>query len=200
MPRPDPPAAPITVVALPPERGRARSLAPAQAGASCCCCCCCCLHSVGAVIGAAVAPAFGQQRRRGPRDQEEADYGDFAGPVTGDSSGRMSAVGLFWLSNLILAGLVVVGCGAYAAVDGAGNNAGSNFPLGMLAGGFGIVMLLPVHLLIAALVTLVILAVQNRPDKTYQFGRLGRITLGLVIGTLAGGVPMAAVIAVLIYK
>src|ERR1022692_233243 len=56
-------AAAISVVAHAPERRRHRTGVPAQAGPGCCCCCCCCLHSVGSLIGAAVAPNLGPRSR-----------------------------------------------------------------------------------------------------------------------------------------
>jgi streptolysin S family bacteriocin protoxin len=48
---------------LPPERRR-KSVTLAAHG--CCCCCCCCLHSVGGLIGSAVAgtKAHGEEARR----------------------------------------------------------------------------------------------------------------------------------------
>jgi hypothetical protein len=180
MPRPA--SLPISIIAHPPERGRSRSLAPAQAGASCCCCCCC-LHSVGAVIGAAIAPIYG--RRPAKPTQEEEDYADFPRALAGGSENRMSAVSLFWLSNLALAGLFVVGSGIIAGVNG-----NADFAANLFMAGLGLVMLLPALLLVAAAVAGFILAVSSRPDKMYQIGRLGRITLGTVIGTVAGTLPM----------
>src|SRR5262249_33950685 len=75
---------PVVVVAHPGERRRGCSTVPAQAGHCCCCCCCCCLHSLGGLIGAAVAPNLGAP---GPRSYmrltyywDEEDYD--AGPRT----------------------------------------------------------------------------------------------------------------------
>jgi hypothetical protein len=97
----------------------------------------------------------------------------------------MSAVSLFWLSNLVLAGLFIVGGGIVTGVNGKGE-----FVAGLFGAGFGLILVLPALLLVAAVVTGFILAVSSRPDKMYQLGRLGRITLGTVIGTFAGTLPM----------
>jgi hypothetical protein len=176
----------ITVVAHPPERGRARSLAPAQAGASCCCCCCC-LHSLGALIGAAVAPAVGT--RRGPATQEEEDYADF--PAAAGQPHGASAVRIFWLSVLILGSLVLAGMAVTAVANGPGDVA-----VGLMVGGIAILMALPALLLAAALATTVVLAVSSRPDKYREFVQLGRITAGVVIGTVVGVIPMACLLFV----
>jgi hypothetical protein len=190
MPRPDPTR--VTIVAHPPERGRTRALAPAQAGASCCCCCCC-LHSLGAIIGAGIAPAFG--RRRTIRTQEEEDYADFGvdRPVRGHGP---SAVGLFWLSTLVLGSLVIIGGGILSAAQ----TVSGEFVSGALGGLFAIVMLAPALFLIAAAVAALILGLSGRPDKLLELRQLGRITLGMVLGTVIGIVPMAAVLLVLMYK
>lgn len=169
----------ITITAHPPERGRAGSLAPAQAGASCCCCCCC-LHSLGALVGAVVAP--GLKGRQGPRTQEEHDYADFpeqAGPRYGSS-----AVFIFWLSTVILGSVVIMGGGGLALAQG-------RDPVsGVLMAGFSIIMLFPALLLVAAAATAIALGVSSRPDKPREFGQLGRICVGVVLGTIIGVVPM----------
>jgi hypothetical protein len=54
--------APITVHVHPPERRGQRSTV-LTCGA--CCCCCCCLHSVGALLGAALAPLMVKSARSG---------------------------------------------------------------------------------------------------------------------------------------
>ena len=179
MSRPDPPDVRITFTAHPPERGRARSLAPAQAGASCCCCCCC-LHSLGALVGAAVAPGF--RSRKGPRTQEEQDYADF--PEQTAPRYGSSAVAIFWLATLILGSMVIMGWGALSFAQG------RDFMNGFLVAVFGIVMLFPALLLVAAAATAVVLGLSSRPDKATEFTQLGRISIGVVVGTIIGVVPM----------
>lgn len=163
MSRPHPTIGGITVTAHPPERGGPSSL--------------------GALIGAAVAPAVGARRRDGPRTQEEEDYADFA-EARGRGHGP-SAVRIYWLSVLILGSLVMAGGGVMALANGRGDLTG-----GLLGAVFVIIMLLPALLLLAALVTAVVLGVSTRPDKAREFGQLGRIAVGVFIGALAGTAPM----------
>lgn len=174
----------ITVTAHPPERGRVRSLVPAQAGASCCCCCCC-LHSVGALVGAAVAPVMRDRQR--PRTQEEEDYAD--APDAGRPGGGPFAVRVFWLSTLILGVLVLAGGGVLAITNQPGD-----FVNGVLVAGFAIIMLLPALLLVAAAVAAVVIGLSGQPDKARELGQLGRITAGSLIGALVGTVPMACLL------
>jgi hypothetical protein len=128
--------------------------------------------------------------RRGPQTQEEQDYADF--PEQGGRGHGASAVRIFWLSVLILGSLVLTGGGVIAVANGPGDIAG-----GLLAAGFIIVMLLPLLLLLAALVTSFVLAVSPRPDKAREFGQLGRIAAGALIGTLVGTAPMLCAFIVL---
>src|SRR5262245_37793029 len=76
---------PIRFEAHPPERKRRPQSVVVACG--CCCCCCCCLHTLGGVIGAAVAPAFG--RRAYPSKYrllvEEYDYEVSHGYAAGES-------------------------------------------------------------------------------------------------------------------
>lgn len=187
---PDPPVdrnakgPPVVIVAHPPERRLPRGGAPAQAGH--CCCCCCCLHSLGALIGAAVAPALG----RGPErsylpithywdEEDDYDEGDDSGerrPGTPDialpKSGP-SAVSLFWWIFLGLVGL--------GSLLGAASG-----PEGFMVGWIILLLVLPLLQLGSAIITSIVLAVSQRSDTRYQFVQLGKITLGLVIGTVAG--------------
>ena len=48
------------IEAHPPERGEHKKQYVILY--SCCCCCCCCLHTIGGVVGAAVAGATGNYR------------------------------------------------------------------------------------------------------------------------------------------
>jgi hypothetical protein len=66
MPNPtiDPMVPSITIVSHRPERRQVRPRVPALAGPCCCSCCCCCLHTVGGIIGAALAPQLGRKPAR----------------------------------------------------------------------------------------------------------------------------------------
>ncbi len=83
----------ITLHAHPPERRRPRSVVAAS---GCCCCCCCCLHTLGGLVGAAVAS----------RDNP--------------------AAGTYWLMNLVVIALTLVG----AAIFG-GGPLGANLTVGL---------------------------------------------------------------------
>jgi hypothetical protein len=137
-----------------------------------------------------MAPVVGARRRDGPRTQEEEDYADF--PEADGRGHGPSAVRIFWLSVLILGSMVMAGGGLIALANGPGDFAG-----GLLGAGFVIIMLLPALLLLAALVTAVVLGVSTRPDKAREFGQLGRIAAGVLIGTLIGTAPMLCLFFVL---
>lgn len=184
----------INVAAHPPERRRIRSIAPAQAGQCCCCCCCCCLHTIGSLIGAAVAPTIGGKRRR--LNQEEQDYAevrDFVDPKNEWAylerrapSRFFRAVPLFWLNTLIV---IFAVCAYFAVVEFAQGNQ-ANLGVQALILAVGIAVFLPVGQLVSAFITFIILAIARRSD---EFGSLGRITLGVVLGTLAGILVMVVI-------
>ena len=193
MARRDPDAVPITVVAHPPERGGARAATPAQAGAGCCCCCCCCLHSLGALIGATVGGSW--RARREPATQEEEDYADF--PAAGGRAAGPSAVRVYWSSVLVLGSLTFLVGGVWAAADRGQLDA---VPTGIIGAGFVLLMLLPGLLLLAGLVAALVLGLSRRPDRPDQLIQLGRITLGALIGTVAGILPMACLLVALVRR
>ncbi len=203
----------LSVVAHPAERRLRRPSVQAHVGGGCCCTCCCCLHSVGGLIGAAVASIKGgeptpesfqqgaaelgrDRRTEGPslHDPEAVkadtsfsdetptrslpapdDTRDFALPVHGSS-----AVKLFWLSLLAL---IALGWPLLLAW-----NYGPYFTSSALLvfSGFILLLWLPGFQVGACLVTWLILAVSTRPDKRSQLRQLGKILLGVVIGTIVG--------------
>jgi hypothetical protein len=93
------------------------------------------------------------------------------------------------LTTLIVGLLVFAGSGLAA---GRPNDPGT----GLIVGALAIALLLPALLLVAALVTLIVLAVSSRPDKGREYRQLGRITAGAVLGTVLGIVPMACLLVV----
>lgn len=179
----------VVVVAHPPERRRQQMGAPAQAGQCCCCCCCCCLHTVGGLVGAAVAPAVGRSRARDRRrNQEEDDYGEAAWniPERRDRTTRdgLSAVAVYWLSLLVLTFLFLGGAGVMALTG----------DTGVILGGVVLLALgLPVLQLVAAVPTAIYLGVSSRVDRRYEFGQLGKILAGTVLGTLLGIAVMVGI-------
>jgi hypothetical protein len=177
-------SAAVVIVAHPPERRQPRAGPPAQAGH--CCCCCCCLHSLGALIGAAVAPAIGRGQERSylpiahywDEEDEYDDAGDSGEyrPRTPDIAlprSGPSSVALFWWVLLALIGLGTL----LSVVSG---------PEGLMVGWVIMLMVLPFMQLGSALITCIALALSPRQDKRWQFIQLGKITLGVVIGTVAG--------------
>lgn len=193
MPSRDLAVSPIVFVAHLPERGYARSAVPAQAGGCCCCCCCCCLHTLGGLIGAAVAPAWGGRRRY--RDQEEQDYDDFRSSANArysfdrdeevevQSRRGPSAVLTFWLSLVALVVLGLIIGPLWGITQNGGPNGGQN---GFFIAVFLIVMGLPLLQLAAAAVSAIILASFNGMNRGNEFRRLGKISLGAIVGTVAG--------------
>jgi hypothetical protein len=196
--------------AHPPERGRRPSVT--LYGGCCSCCCCCCLHTLGGIIGSAVAPAVGGEAP--PRLSLDHEAFDLPAPVPrvpGDPSAvtsgragvttgaggaarprpsydedvfdlrnpsRLSAVALFWYVSLALAGLG----GLYGLSRGLA---------GIIVGVVILALVFPGLQLVSALVVLLALAFSDRPDRAYQLRQLGKIAIGLVLGTLAGLAFMA---------
>ena len=151
-----------TIVSHPPERRRRTEIRMCHGSA---CCCCCCLHTVGGIIGSAVAPAFGKD--------------DVAGPNIAKS--EVSAVKVFWLLSLAAALL--------GALIGAliGMNEGA-VDVGLVI----LAMVFPAVQLVIAIITLIWLAMSSRQDKSFQAWQIGKITLGLFVGTGAGSLAMWA--------
>ena len=144
---------------------------------------------MGGLIGAAVAPVW--DARRGPRTQEQEDYEDVhpdAGRQTeSPRGGGPSAVRCFWVTllALVLLGFVV------GPLMGVGNR---QLPTDLVLTGVVILMGLPALQLVAAFVTAVVLAVSGGADRAFQFRRLGRITLGAFLGTIAGILAMVVLV------
>src|SRR5262245_16517565 len=174
----------VTIIAHPAERRSRRPSIPAQAGHCCCCCCCCCLHSLGAVIGAAVAPNLGGGS--GPRSylplmhywDEVDDPGAWAPhqeAVTArpPDASPISAEPLRSYERTPNIALAEPGAPAVAVfwwtllvlvilgmIVGAVNG-----PTGILVGVVIILLVLPGMQLAAALFTAIILGVSERRDK-----------------------------------
>src|SRR5579859_2882168 len=159
------PGAVIHVTVHPSERQRLRPAVPAQAGGCCSCCCCCCLHSVGSLVGG----ILGSRPVKLPAESE---------PVGGPT-----AVSVFWWTTLIL----VVGLSVYFAVQ-------TGDATGLLIGLFLSLMALPVMQLVAAGVAAIFAAASKRPDHVRQLRQAGKIALGVLIGSIAGGLALAIVL------
>src|SRR2546426_4106519 len=169
------PAAPPTIESHPPERRRRTEIRMCHGSA---CCCCCCLHTIGGIIGSAVAPAFGKKHRM-PIHYYYDEEGDVAVPNIAKTG--VSAVKVFWFLSLA------------AAIVGALIGAMVGHRDGFLIGLFSLVMAFPAAQLVCAIITLIWLALSSRQDKSFQLWQLGKITLGLVVGTAAGILAMVVI-------
>jgi hypothetical protein len=163
------------------------------------------LHTVGGIIGAAVAPALGGGRERRSylpltHYWDEEDYEPV--PLTqrgrpGRAPSLPSAVKLFWWTLLLLMGVVPL---LVLGWTSRGSGFTHQLPSAIYIGVIIILFVLPGLQLGAALVTALILAVSPRPDKGYQFRQLGKIVLGVVVGTLLGVLVMVGVFVVLTHR
>lgn len=97
-----------------------------------------------------------------------------------------SAVSLFWRTVLVV---VIAGWCLLPVAVGAG--------MDLLIGGLLILLGFPAMQFAAAVVTALILAASNRPDKSYQFMQLGKIVVGMVAGTLLGILVMVGLYVLL---
>lgn len=144
-----------------------------------CCCCCCCLHTIGSVIGAAVAPAIGSGSPMPLMFYYDEDTGE---KVPDIRKPGLSAVALFWW---LVAAFSALGCVFGLAAGRAAE--------GLLVSSVIVLMVFPAIQLLAAIVTLIVYAIWPRPDKARQLKQLGKITLGVVLGTIAGIGIMVAI-------
>ena len=168
---------PIAIEKHRPERRR-RAVTTFNCGCSCCCCCCC-LHTLGSLVGAAVAPAIGSGK-----------------PITmthyyDDETGRqyplinkpgLSAVNLFWW---ILCFLIFL-CFTFGIVTDAGGTS-------VMITGIVVLMVFPALQLASLFLTLIVYACWPRPDKFYQLQQLAKVALGVVLGTVVGTLVMVGI-------
>lgn len=177
-----PPA--VAVRPHPPERGLVRAMARGEVLASdaCCSCCCCCLHSVGGLAGAIAgtfyptAPRASRLKQAPPAGLRDDELGGRTPAVPAGSGSMVKAI--YWLSTAALTILAIV---VLAMSDAAGLGAGS----------FMVILGLPLVLLGGSAVSAV--AIACRPSlrgDAEAWKRLGRIALGIVVGTMIGGLSM----------
>ena len=161
---------PVTIEKHEPERRRKEVMTLYGLGGGCACTCCCCLHSLGSLIGAAVAPALGRRLPNPITYYEDEETGQ---PVRQLRKPGLSAVTLFWW---ILCLLIFLGF-AYGIMIDSGDMMGTTLV---------IVMCFPGLQLVSAFLTLILFACWPRPDKSRQLKQLAKITGGVVAGTIAG--------------
>ena len=167
---------PVMIAKHQPERRR-----PPVTTAYCgCCCCCCCLHTVGSLVGAAVAPALGSGSRMPMTHYYDEDVGIDISVVRKPG---LSAVTIFWW---ILCLLIFIGF-AIGIVE---NRGGGDT---LIITGVIMLMVFPGLQLASAVITLIVFACWPRYDKFYQLKQLGKITAGIVVGTIAGILAMVGI-------
>jgi hypothetical protein len=154
---------------------------------SCCCCCCCCLHSFGAAIGA----ALGGNYRGGTNPFAES----LLPSATQEPPRRMpSTQGIYWTSLLIAIVLSLVVAIGWSLME-SGTTRTPRIPELLLGMGFLFILTAPAWFLAALPIMAVRIAVDpgTRADSRYWWS-LGRITLGIVLGTLGGIAAMLAML------
>lgn len=158
----------IDVESHPPER---RQGAPVTLACGCCCCCCCCLHSLGSVIGSAIAPNIGSGNRLPLTEWDDDETPDIRLP-------GLSATRLFWRTFAVLSvgGLIVS-----ALIDG-----GSSFVVGVVL----YLLAVPAIQLAAIFLVFLALAISSRADRLHQMKQAAKITLGILAGAFVGGLAM----------
>jgi hypothetical protein len=196
-----------TIECHPPERRRRTDIRMCHGS----CCCCCCLHTVGGIVGAVIAPKLGgrstawshlsliedwdeEDFEPGPAPGAKADWEAITekaptvparpvvstGAVANIGSAGVSAVSVFWLLTLAASILGTL----LGATTGRGG-----FIIGLVI----LLLVFPAVQLICAIIVGVGFACTSRPDKWFQLKRLGKLTLGLFLGTVAGILAMVVI-------
>ena len=156
---------------------------------SCCCCCCCCLHTIGGVIGAAVAGATGNDRLG-----EFLSGKDKPPVIDGSARSLPSSQGLYWLSMIIVLVLSLGGGVAMVFANSQGSRMVSDIGEMLMMFGILLVMFGPAFLLAASVVMAVLLAFSPRlRSKSGYWKSLGKITAGTVVGTIVGIIAMVVI-------
>ena len=176
-------SAPVQIDKHQPERRR-RVLTTLHCG--CTCCCCCCLHTLGSIIGAAIAPTIGRGAPMTLSYYYDDETGETVPDIRRSAVGGFSAVTVFWWVLCFLIFLGFLGTILTNPSEGAS----------LLITGVVILLVFPAMQLASAFFTLIIFAFWPRPDKLYQMKQLGKVTAGVVAGSLLG-IAVMAVIAVI---
>jgi hypothetical protein len=209
----------LTIECHPPER---RRRVEARMCCGSCCCCCCCLHTLGGIIGAAIAPKLGSQSSAWSHlslieywDEEDHKPAPATGTAVEDeaitankpnSSEKsavprqpmpdiaktgVSGVKMYWFVTLICVCASFVYITTLAPEAGGGGGAPLFAP--RIAGLLILALGFPAIQLVSAIITAIWLALSRRPDRSFQLVQLGKITLGLILGTVAGIVAMVGI-------
>ena len=183
----------IHIEAHPPERGRRRG--EVVLCGCCCCCCCCCLHTIGSVVGAAIAPAFGSKRPSSIQAKyrllvEEYDFNDDESAIPSPEilarKRGLSAIAVYWVVVLLLS---VLAAGGTVYLGMSSSRSSDNFFIALVL----LVLGFPVLQLVASLLTALVMVASTQSDKWRQLLQVGKITLGTLIGTVLGIVSMVGI-------
>lgn len=146
----------------------------AAAAGGCCSCCCCCFHTLGGLIGAAIA-------KPRPVPAPEAPIATIEGAPT---TPKYTAWREYWLAFLIASIITMMILGFY--LD-SGDKA-----LGMLLF-YG--MVTPLVQLGGSLIALGMMLSSNRPGRSERLWHLGKITLYSTIGAGLGFILVLLIFA-----
>lgn len=159
-----------------PER-RKKSATTLHCG--CTCCCCCCLHTLGGVVAAAVAPAIGKNSPVPLTYYYDEEIGQDVPLI---NKPGLSSVTFFWW---LLAFLTFL-CFVYGLLLDA---SGWSF----LATAIVVLLAFPGLQMLSAVISLIVYAFWPRLDKMRQITHLGKITLGVVVGSGVGILAMVGI-------
>jgi hypothetical protein len=173
--------APVIITKNAPER---RRRAVTTLCGCTCCTCCCCLHTLGSLIGAAVAPTITRGAPMPITYYYDEETGDALPEI---SKPGLSAVSLFWWIScfLIFCSFLYTILLEKGRVDS------------MMVTGVILLLVFPLLQLASAVVTLIVFGFWPRPDRGYQLKQLGKITAGVLLGSILGIGAMVGIAVVL---
>jgi hypothetical protein len=184
-------AAPIQIEKHAPERRRRPAVTTLHCGCSCCCCCCC-LHSLGGVLVAAIAPAVGPKAPLPITyyydEQTETKVKEVGKP------GFPSVLVFWWVFMVLCLLAVLAGTILFHGSSGARE---SDWLLGIVISLVVLLLIMPGLQIAALVITFIAVACMPRRDKAYQFVQLGKIGLGIIVGSVAGVLAMMGIGALL---
>ena len=157
----------------PPERGeRKKSYLVVYSCGCCCSCCCCCLHTLGGVIGAAVAGDYCPEA-------DVPNVPDAWGEKTEPRKHLPGSQGLFWSSLFLVTLIGAVTATFFEPWDDVTAPVESTGVLVLIFG--------PAWMLGASLLTALRIAIRrDLPSRDRYWAQLGKITGGMLIGAVLG--------------
>jgi len=145
----------------------------------CTCCCCCCLHTLGSIVGAAVAPAIGSGARLPLTYYYDEEIGQNVPLI--HKPGLSAVIFCWWLLALLTFVAFAIGI----VIDASGSS--------VLITGIIVLMVFPGLQLASVVLSVFVYLFWPRPDRWRQILQLAKITIGVVLGTVAGIVAMVGI-------